>query len=95
MIRTEIYIENQRLDLTKDISTEFTYAIDDIKDFASRNTSFSKTIVIPGNDANNKLFGHIFKFGSANAYNQGQPNVGYNFNAAKSASCYILSLIHI
>jgi len=89
MIRTEIYIENQRLDLTKDISTEFTYAIDDIKDFASRNTSFSKTIVIPGNDANNKLFGHIFKFGSANAYNQGQPNVGYNFNAAKSASCYI------
>ncbi len=89
MIRTEIYIEDERLDLSKDISTEFTYAIDDIKDFASRNTSFSKTIVIPGNDTNNKLFGHIFKFGSANAYNQGQPNVGYNYNAAKSASCYI------
>lgn len=89
MIRTEIYIENERLDLTKDISTEFTYAIDDIKNFSSRNTSFSKTIVIPGNDTNNKLFGHIFKFGSANAYNAGENNVGYNFNAAKSALCYI------
>ncbi len=53
-------IENQRLDLTKDISTEFTYAIDDIKDFASRNTSFSKTIVIPGNDANNTLNPRIY-----------------------------------
>lgn len=89
MIRTEVYIENQKLDLSKDISTEFTYAIDDIKNFASRNTSFSKTIIIPGNDTNNKLFGHIFKFGSANAYNQGAANVGYNFNAAKSALCYI------
>lgn len=89
MIRTEIYIEDELLDLDKDISAEFTYAIDDIKNFSSRNTSFSKTIVIPGNDTNNKLFGHIFKFGSANAYNQGAANVGYNFNAAKSALCYI------
>lgn len=89
MIRTEIYIEDEKLDLDKDISTEFTYAIDDIKNFSSRNTSFSKSIIIPGNDVNNKLFGHIFKFGSANAYNQGAANVGYNFNAAKSALCVI------
>lgn len=89
MIRTEVYIEDELLDLDKDISTEFTYAIDDIKNFSSRNTSFSKSIIIPGNDTNNKLFGHIFKFGSANAYNQGAANVGYNFNAAKSALCVI------
>lgn len=89
MIRTEIYIEDERLYLDKDISTEFTYAIDDIKNFSSRNTSFSKSIIIPGNDVNNKLFGHIFQFGSANAYNQGAANVGYNFNAAKSALCII------
>lgn len=86
---TEIYIENNRLDLSSDLSNEFTFAIDDIKDFASRNTSFSKTIILPGNAVNNKLFGHIFEFGSRNFYDDGTTNVGYNFNAAKSASCII------
>jgi hypothetical protein len=75
-MRTEIYIENQRLDLYKDISAEFTYNIDDVKDFSSRNTNFSKTIVIPGNATNNKLFGHIFEFGSSNFYNPSADNVG-------------------
>ena len=88
-MRTEIYIENQQLDLYKDISAEFTYNIDDVKDFSSRNTNFSKTIVIPGNATNNKLFGNIFEFGSANFYNPSSSNVGYNFNAAKSAACVV------
>jgi len=89
-MRTEIYIDNYRLDLTKNISAEFTYAIDEIQDFATRNTSFSKTIVLPGNDTNNKLFGNIFEFGNANLYNSAEPNVGYNFNATKSVPCIIL-----
>jgi hypothetical protein len=88
-MRTEIYIEDNKLDLYKDISAEFTYNIDDVKDFSARNTNFSKTIVIPGNATNNKLFGHIFEFGSANFHNPTADNVGYNFNAAKSASCVI------
>ncbi|MBM3417687.1 MAG: hypothetical protein FJY17_02035, partial [Bacteroidetes bacterium] len=86
---TEIYIENNRLDLSKDLSSEFTYAIDDIQDFAARNTNFSKTIILPGNAINNKLFGHIFEFSSSNFYNSSADNVGYNFNASKSASCVI------
>jgi len=86
---TEIYIENQRLDLSKDLSSEYTYSIDDIQDFAARNTSFSKTIILPGNATNNKLFGHIFEFSSKNFYNNSADNVGYNFNAAKAADCII------
>jgi hypothetical protein len=89
-MRTEIYIDNYRLDLTKEISAEFTYAIDEVQDFATRNTSFSKTIVLPGNDTNNKLFGNIFEFGNSNLYNSAIPNVGYNFNATKSVPCIIL-----
>ena len=89
-MRTEIYIDGYELDLTKNISAEFTYAIDEIQDFATRNTSFSKTIVLPGNDNNNKLFGNIFEFGVSNAYNSAEPNVGYNFNATKSVPCIIL-----
>jgi hypothetical protein len=89
-MRTEIYIDNYRLDLTKEISAEFTYAIDEIQDFATRNTSFSKTIVLPGNETNSKLFGNIFDFGNSNLYNPAEPNVGYNFNATKSVPCIIL-----
>jgi hypothetical protein len=89
MISTEIYIENQRLDLSKDLSAEFTYNIDDIKEFASRETNFSKTIVLPGNAVNNKLFGHIFEFGSSNFHDDNLPNVGYNFNASKAAACVV------
>lgn len=89
MIRTEIFVENTRLDLAQDLSSEFTYNIDDIQDFAARNTSFSKTIILPGNAVNNQAFGHIFEFGNGNFYNETLPNVGYNFNAAKSAACII------
>jgi hypothetical protein len=52
-MRTEIYIENQRLDITEDIDTEFTYTIDDVNDFGAKNTSYSKTIRLAGN-TNNK-----------------------------------------
>lgn len=86
---TEIYIEDTRLDLSKDLSSEFTYAIDDIQDFSARNTNYSKTIILPGNAINNKIFGHTFEFTSSNFYNPSADNVGYNFNAAKSASCVI------
>lgn len=89
-MRTEIYIDGYQLDLTKDISAEFTYAIDEVQDFATRNTSFSKTIILPGNDNNNKLFGNAFEFGLSNLYNSAEPNVGYNFNATKSVPCIIL-----
>lgn len=89
MITTEIYIEDNRLDVMKDLSSEFTYAIDDINDFAARNTNFSKTIILPGNAVNNKLFGHIFEFNNANFHNPLEDNVGYNFNAFKSAKCVI------
>ena len=89
MISTEIYIEDNRLDLVDEISTEFQYAIDDIRDFGSRNTSFSKTINITGTANNNKIFGFVFDLGNANITDDTQPNVGYNFNASRVANCRI------
>ena len=65
-MRTEIYIENQRLDLTEDVNTDFTYAIDDINDFGAKNTNYSKTIRIAGNANNNAIFGNIFDLNNAN-----------------------------
>ena len=89
MISTEIYIEDYKLDLLQDISTEFNYAIDDINDFGSRNTSYSKTINISGTATNNKIFGFIFDLGNSNFTDNTLPNVNYNFNASKSAQCRI------
>jgi hypothetical protein len=88
-MRTEIYIENYLLDLTQDIETEFTYAIDDIQDFGAKNTSYSKTIRIAGNGNNNEIFGFIFDLNNANTSVNDQPNVGFNFNASKYAQCRI------
>lgn len=89
---TEILIEGNRLDLFDDIGAELNYAIDDIKDFASRNTNYSKTITLPGNANNNKVFGHIYNFASANNYfvsNPDLPNVGYNFDPTRQAEAKI------
>jgi hypothetical protein len=89
MISTEIYIEEQKIDLLQDISTEFTYAIDDVSEFGSRNTSYSKTISIPGTANNNLVFGYIFELNNANLTYPELPNIGYNFNVAKQANCKI------
>ena len=89
MISTEIYIEEQKIDLLQDISTEFTYAIDDVSEFGSRNTSFSKTISIPGTENNNLIFGYIFELNNANVTYNSLPNVGYNYNVTKQANCKI------
>lgn len=88
-MNTEIYIENHRLDVSADISSLLNFAIDDIKEFSSRSTTWSKTIVLPGTANNNKLFGHIFNVGQANEYTTNLDNVNYNYNAAKSADCII------
>jgi hypothetical protein len=89
MISTEIYIEDNRLDLLQDISTEFTYTIDDITDFGTKNTSFSKTISLSGTARNNQIFGFVFDIGNANEFDETKANVNYNFNASKSAKCII------
>jgi hypothetical protein len=89
---SEILLEGSRLDLFEDLGAELNYAIDDIKDFSSRNTNYSKTITLPGNANNNKIFGHIYNFTSANNYYVSDPNsanVGYNFDPSKQASCKI------
>lgn len=82
MIR--LFIENQELDINDSLSHQITYAVDDLKNLDAKATSFSKTLIIPGTANNNKLFGNIFQFSNSNFSSVGL-NVGYNFNASKSA----------
>ena len=87
----ELYIENNKVDINESFSTILTLAIDDIKDFGAKNTTFSKTILLPGTKNNNKLLGNIFNINAANDYNSAADNVGINFNAAISANAIIFA----
>lgn len=89
-MNTELHIEGYRLDITNDIAALLNFALDDVKDFSARSTTWSRTIVLPGTANNNRLFGHIFQVGQSNPYNSSIPNVGFNFNAAKAASCILV-----
>lgn len=88
-MRTQIFIENNEADISEDLSTLLTFELDNVKDFSSRSTSWSKTVVLPGTARNNKLFGHIFQIGQSNVFNENLDNIGYNFNASKAADCLI------
>lgn len=87
--QTEIFVEGFKLDISDDNNSLLTFAIDDVRDFSSRQTTFSKTVVIPGTANNNRIFGDIFDTGISNGYVSTAPNVGINFNASKSARCLI------
>jgi hypothetical protein len=87
----ELFVENQRLDVNEIFSTILSLAIDDIKDFGSKETTFSKTIILPGTKLNNKFLGNIFDVTVANGYNSANANFGTNFNAAVSARAYIFN----
>jgi hypothetical protein len=85
----KLFIENKELDINQQFSQQITYAIDDLQNVDSKSTSFTKTIVLPGTSNNNRLLGNIFEFANSNFTDDTQPNVGYNFNAAKSAQAVI------
>lgn len=69
----ELYIENQKIDLTDDIVINFTYENIDPDKLSSIKNSFSKTVNIPGTPNNNKVFGYIFRYDKQlNANNTGK-----------------------
>ena len=84
-----IFIEDLRADITRDLSNQITYAVDDLQNIDSKATTVSKTIIFPGTANNNNLFGNIFDVNNSNFTNDNLPNVKYNFNAAKSAKVRI------
>ncbi len=86
---TELYIEKQKADMSTTLASLLTFAIDDIKNFSSRQTAFSKEIILPGTQVNNKLFANIFDVAISNPYDPALPNIDINFNPSASASCIL------
>lgn len=83
---TRFFIEGLEIDLNEEFPIDLNFSIADVTDFAKRNTSFSRTIRIPGSSRNKKIFGHIYEIGSANLYDSNFDNVNVNFNPTKRAA---------
>jgi hypothetical protein len=80
----ELFLEGQLADIRQDLGMQLSYNIDDVNKYGSRDTSFSKTIVLPGTAKNNKLLGFVGELGSNNPYIAGDENIGVNFNVAQT-----------
>ena len=59
-MRTEIYIDNQIVDLFEDENIEITSSIADVEDITKNTTEFSKAFTVPASDNNNRLFRHYY-----------------------------------
>ena len=81
----ELYIEGFKVDIDQKLSIQLTYAIDDIANFGSRETSFSKTIILPGTGRNNQVFGFIYDLGSNNPVSGSGLNIGSIFNVTQTS----------
>lgn len=92
-MRTKILVEGFELDLTDNVNCELSYVIDDVKDFGSKNTNYSKTIVIQGSQKNNKIFNHLSELAryiAVENVNIQAPNVNSNYIASLGSNCVIL-----
>ena len=59
-MRTELFLNNTRVDLKEEVQASLNLMIADIRDPKSRKGSFSKTIKLPASKTINKLLGGIF-----------------------------------
>jgi hypothetical protein len=80
----ELFLEGQLVDIRQDLGMQLSFNIDDVNKYGSRDTSFSKTIVLPGTAKNNKILGFVGELGSNNPYLLGNENIGVNFNVAQT-----------
>lgn len=86
---TEIFIDNKYVDTYKDLDISLNYAIADITVPDKRNTSFSKTIKLPGTKTNNILFSHIFDLTKVIRNSNSNINFAPEFNPNLKANCKI------
>lgn len=66
-LTTRLFLEGIEIDLSDDIDINNTYAVSDVREIGSKQSSFSKTITLPGTARNNKLFSFLFDVKSTGA----------------------------
>lgn len=61
-----LFIEDYEIDLSEGLTNQITYAVDDVRNFDSKSTPFTKTVILPGTSRNNAALGNIFEITTAN-----------------------------
>ena len=64
MLKEELYINGERIELLESLDPNLTFNIADIAKPDQRKADFSKTINLPGSKKINKIFEHIFELGA-------------------------------
>ena len=64
MLKEELYINGERVELLKSLDPNLTFNIADIAKPDQRKADFSKTIELPASKKVNKIFEHIFELGA-------------------------------
>lgn len=62
--KIELILSGYSIDISNNDSLSLNYSIADIRDFSTRNSSYSKTIQFPGTKDNNNFFANIFEISS-------------------------------
>lgn len=78
-----LYINNEEVHLPEGIALPITYSQEDFSNPTAIKNSFSKTITIPGDDKNNKIFGEIYKLDRFITDHYGNATVGVKFDPSK------------
>jgi len=89
MIRSELYINNIRVELNQEVQASITYQIADIRMPDKRQGSFSKTVTLPGSPTINNLFTSIFDLNTS-VQTSGVINFAPDFNPNLKASFVLL-----
>ena len=79
----ELYINDQRVDLSKAIPFPLTYQISDIKDLSARKGASSKTITLPGSRINSNIMVTVFSLTTSDS---DSPVTVANFDPSRKAS---------
>lgn len=93
----ELYIERNLVQFKDDITIPFTYESIDPDKLSTIKNSFSKTIDIPGNLNNNKIFGDIFRVDryipstQVYQYPWGAVNIGMQYDPHKKAEYQLIN----
>ena len=89
-MRTQILINNQQIDLLKDVSLNITKQLIDIQSPEKRKTDRTLTIEIPGSKTNDKLFSYIFEVNiDLDSSDSGQETPHFNPNKKADTVIFI------
>lgn len=88
-MRTRLLINNTDVDLTDEVAIPLTYNIVDIRNPEKRTGNYSRQIILPGTDANNKIFSHIWDLG-VTVDSSGTTNYTPGFDPNLKASAIVI-----